>query len=133
MSRTYRHPERPWTANSARSAAHWSKNAERTRRWRTAFRLLAQEQETPPLGPCRIIVTPYLQRKPAQDVGACAPAAKAAIDGLVDAGLWPDDTAAHVVEIVYRAPIIGEGNALQLEVQPLIINTGPLTWMTRNL
>ena len=94
--------------------------------------MLAEEQNTPTLGPCRIIVTPYLQRRPTQDVGACAPAAKAAIDGLVDAGLWPDDTPTHVVEIVYRTPVIGEGNALQIDVQQILNNPAPLTWLTRH-
>ena len=131
MSWTLRHNERPWTANSARAASHWSKNADRTKKWRTAFQLLALEQQIPPLGPSRIIVTPYLQRGPIQDVGACAPAAKAAIDGLVDAGLWPDDTPTHVTEIVYRAPILGQGNALVIEIQSVIQANGPLTWITR--
>lgn len=92
------HPERPWTANSARAAKHWSVNASRTKQWRTAFHLLAFEAGVPSLGPCRVIVTPHLAKGPTQDVGARAPAAKAAIDGLVDAGVWPDDSPKNVVE-----------------------------------
>lgn len=129
---TLRYDERPWTANSARSADHWSKNATRTKRWRDAFHLLALESGLANAGPCRITVTPYLQRRPTQDVAACAPAAKAAIDGLVDAGVWPDDTPDYVVQIVFRAPVIGHGNALELDIESLLSATTALTWHTRN-
>lgn len=130
---TLRYDERPWTANSARAAGHWSKNATRTKRWRAAFHRLALEAGITNAGPCRITVTPYLQRRPTQDVGACAPAAKAAIDGLVDAGVWPDDTPDHVVEIVFRAPVIGEGNALEIDIQRLLAAPAALTWHTRHV
>ena len=116
---TVAYNQRPWTSNSARSASHWSQNANRTKQWRHAFQLLAQEKQIPALGPSRIIITPHLARGPYQDVGACFPAAKAAIDGLVDAGLWPDDTADHVVELIFRAPIRKSGDWLHLEIQPV--------------
>jgi hypothetical protein len=116
---TLRLPERPWTANSARSAKHWSVNSERTKQWRTAFRILAAEAGLRDLPPCRVTVTPYLHRGPVQDVGACAPAAKAAIDGLRDAGCWPDDTPCWVVELVFRAPVRGAGDALEVTVEPV--------------
>jgi hypothetical protein len=109
---------RPWTANSARSARHWSENARRTAEWRTAFTVLAQEAGVGPLGPCRVIVTPYLARGPRQDLGACFPASKAGIDGLVDAGVWPDDTPDWVTRLEFRPPVMGQGDGLELRLEP---------------
>ena len=121
MTWTLRHNERPWTANSARAAQHWSQNSTRTKKWRNAYTVLAREAAIPALGPCRITVTPYLKdRRGQQDVGACAPAAKAAIDGIRDAGVWPDDNAAYVVELVFRAPIYGQGDALEVTITPVL-------------
>lgn len=68
--------------------------------------------------PCRIVVTPYLARGPRQDIGACFPAAKAAIDGLVDAGCWPDDTPDWVTRLEFRPPVMGQGDGLELRLEP---------------
>lgn len=122
MRRTYtvRYNQRPWTSNNARAAKHWSVNARRTAEWRQAFAVLAKAEGIPPLGPCRVIVTPYLAtRRHRPDTGAHFPAYKAAQDGLVDAGVWPDDTEEHVVEVVFRPAVYGEGDGLELTLEPV--------------
>lgn len=53
-----------------------------------------------------------------QDVGACYPAVKAAIDGFVDAELIPDDDAYHLFAIIMHAPLTGEQDGLRLRVKP---------------
>jgi hypothetical protein len=117
---TLRYDERPFTANAARSASHWSVTAKLTAKWREAFRLLALEAGVADLGPTVVTVTPYLRdRRGRQDTGACFPAAKAAVDGICDAGAWPDDTAAYVVEVRFRPPIYGEGDGLVIELAPI--------------
>lgn len=111
--------ERPWTSNWARSTRHWSEVAKRTAAWRHAFEVLARTQIGHPLGPCEVVVTPYLaDRRGRQDVGGCFPSAKAALDGCVDGGLWPDDTPDWVVALIFRAPIFGQGDGLELELRP---------------
>ena len=131
MSWTLRHAERPWTANSARAAQHWSQNSTRTKKWRSAYTALTREAGVPALGPCRIVVTPYLKdRRGQQDVGACAPAAKAAIDGIRDAGVWPDDTAEYVVELTFRAPVYGQGDALEVTIVPMLAQPGDIPGFT---
>jgi hypothetical protein len=111
--------QRPWTSNWARSAKHWSDVARRTAAWRHAFEVLGLLHVGRALGPCEVIVTPYLaDRRGQQDCAACAPCAKAAIDGLVDAGLWPDDTAEWITRVTFLPPVYGQGNALQLELRP---------------
>lgn len=42
--------------------------------------------------PCEIIATPVTPKVCRQDTGAVMPTVKAIVDGLVDAGYWPDDT-----------------------------------------
>jgi hypothetical protein len=56
-----------------------------------------------------IIAQPYvLSAKYRQDVGACFPHVKAAIDGLVDAGILIDDHAQIVVKLTFLAPKYGK-------------------------
>jgi hypothetical protein len=119
---TLRYDERPFTANAARAASHWSVTSRKTAAWREAFRFLAQDAGAVGIGPTIVTVTPYLRnRRGRQDVGGCFPAAKAAIDGICDAGAWPDDDAAHVVELRFRPPVYGEGDALVVELLPVAV------------
>lgn len=79
----------------------WSRSA-RVRELRSAAATLARAQGVPPLGPADITVTyaspPRLRRlrhplasDAVTDSDAIAPTAKALVDGLVQAGLWPSD------------------------------------------
>lgn len=69
---------------------------------------MALELKPPPLNWCSIMVMPWQKTKRSMaDTGACHPAAKAAIDGIVDAGILPDDSPQYVREIIFRAPQIG--------------------------
>jgi hypothetical protein len=110
------YPERPWTTNAERSGNRWDR-AKKTKQWRTAYALLATELAPPRLEWCDVIVEPWLRnRAGVQDTGACHPAAKAAIDGLVDAGVLDDDTPDIVRSITYLAPKIGR-DALVLIIE----------------
>ena len=51
-----------------------------------------------------VTVEPHQKGGRSQDVGACNPAVKAAIDGLVDAGVLPDDSPEFVKSLVYLPP-----------------------------
>lgn len=113
------YPERPWTTNAERSGNRWDR-AKKTKQWRTAYAHLAADLAPPPLEWCHIIVEPWLRtRAGVQDTGACHPAAKAAIDGLVDAGILIDDTPDIVRQITYLAPKIGRDSlVLIIEGEP---------------
>jgi hypothetical protein len=50
-------------------------------------------------------VEPHQKGGRSQDVGACNPAVKAAIDGLVDAGILPDDSPEFVRSLVFLPPL----------------------------
>jgi len=54
-----------------------------------------------------------------QDTSACLPAVKAAVDGLVDGGLFLDDTGDHVKCIVFWAPVRSKSDALMISVTGL--------------
>lgn len=106
---------RPWTTNAERAGHRWTR-IEKTREWRLAFQLLSSELRPPRLAWCEIIAEPWLlNRRGMQDTGACHPAVKAAVDGLVDAGIITDDTPDIVRKITYLAPQTGR-DALTLIV-----------------
>lgn len=54
--------------------------------------------------------------KAPQDVGACAVAAKAAVDGLVDGGVFPDDNPAHVIAVLFTTPEPAPASGLRLTI-----------------
>lgn len=92
------HPKKPITTNAERAGNRW-KRAESTREWRDAFRLLAAE--IPPMRWMNVTVQPFQKRGRLQDTAACNPSAKAAIDGIVDAGVIPDDSGEYVRQITF--------------------------------
>jgi len=96
-----------FTLNKERSVHHMVR-AKITKEWRSAFCELAQEAMMPHMEQVEITIQPYvLSAKYRQDVGACFPQAKAAIDGLVDAGVLIDDNAKVVVKLTFLAPVFG--------------------------
>jgi len=96
---------------------HPMKRAKLVRQWRQTFALLALEATIPSLEEVSIIVTPYAKdRRWRADVGAAAPCAKACIDGLTDAGVFPDDNPDYVKYLGFHAPVIGKGDGLEIEI-----------------
>ena len=90
------------------------------RQWREAFLVLAKQQRIPRLDRVTIAVTPHLgNRRGLQDVAGCHPAAKAAIDGLVDAGVLSGDGPDVVTQLCFAAPVIGQGDALELRIEEI--------------
>ena len=50
------------------------------------------------------------------DTMASAPTVKAAIDGLVDAGVIPDDTGKHLAAVTFLPPVKGDKDTLTLRI-----------------
>jgi len=92
---------RPWTTNAERRMTRWERAAH-TKEWRGAFYWLAKAKRIPLLTAVTIEAVPLQARGPLQDTAACNPAVKAAIDGLVDAGVVPDDNGRHVRSITFH-------------------------------
>jgi hypothetical protein len=95
------HHGRILTVNAERAANRWVR-AEFVREWRQAFALLARQSKVPPLAWCDIAAHPSQARGRLQDTAACLPAVKAAVDGIVDAGIVPDDDGKHVRTITFH-------------------------------
>jgi len=106
--------ELPWTANAERSW-HYHKRATKVRETRERWAWIAKASKVPKLQRISVIATPLKSsRRAMPDVAACYPAVKAAIDGLVDAGVVYDDDPAHVCKITFYAPEISTHNGLCL-------------------
>lgn len=111
--------QKPWTLNAERSnrRGHWNR-AEQTRDWRGAFHLLALEAGRPHFTAVTVTVKHELKNRAAMpDTGSCIGAAKAAIDGLVDAGVLDDDSPDIVHRLTFDAPTVTGVDALVLVVE----------------
>lgn len=94
---------RPLTTNALLSGRSHVWRYRRRKLWRTAAHdaAIARGPVDLPSTPCAVEVTVLWAGGSKQDVGSCAPAAKAAIDGLIDAGWLDDDDPEHVARIIY--------------------------------
>lgn len=107
-------------ANRFRNMHHFQKAAV-TGPWRKAFCSLAQESAIPALERIGVRVQVSLSKRRQMDVDAATVCAKAAIDGLVDAGVLPDDKPPFVQWITFVAPVIGcENDLLTLSITEVI-------------
>lgn len=82
---------RPWTTNKDRTMHHHER-AKLVKTWRETYKGLAEKAGIPPLKVFAIEAYPKLKDRRLQDTAACNPAVKAAIDGIIDAGVAPDDS-----------------------------------------
>jgi hypothetical protein len=111
--------ERPPTMNLFMGGSWWD-HSPITARWRTAAATAMRRKlhglEERPQPPLCVTVKPwYPDRRSWPDVGAQLPAAKACIDGCVDAGLIPDDTEEYVARLVFEtAGVSADAPALVL-------------------
>lgn len=89
---------------SLNSRMHWAEKGRVTRDLRKAAWALAKAARIPPLERARVVVEyqpPQVTRR--RDLDNVPPASgKPAIDGVVDAGVLPDDAPPYLTEITYR-------------------------------
>ncbi|MFZ5852279.1 MAG: hypothetical protein ACOYY2_12925 [Actinomycetota bacterium] len=102
-----------WTVNHERAKGRWD-HRRRTDTMRALARAAAEEAKIPALLHARITAQPYQRRGVLADTGNHYPAVKAAIDGLVDAGLLEDDSPRHVHYLALLPPQRGENGLLLL-------------------
>lgn len=107
---------RPWTLNLERRE-HWSKARSLTREWRERFGWLGltnRQQFKRAEVVCEVICA-----KPLPDTGNAYGALKAAIDGLVDAGVLPGDGPEVIRSLTMLAPRVpypGDPECLRVTV-----------------
>ena len=101
MEWTITDKERPWTANAERRM-HYHERARRVREARTRWTWLVLAEKIPNLERVSIVAQPLARsRKWRADVAACYPSVKAAIDGIVDAGVIGDDDDSHLLAVTF--------------------------------
>jgi hypothetical protein len=113
---------RPWTTNSERAGNRWQR-ATNVKEWRQAFFYLAKAQKIPQLKWATITIEPWQKGGVFQDVASCNPAAKAAIDGIVDAKILEDDSPEFLKAITFLRPQRGK-NAMVLYLQGVMLMRG---------
>lgn len=101
--------ERPWTVNAERKM-HYHTRAKKVRVYREAFYYLAADAGLPQLESMCIEATPVLGDNRLQDTAACNGAVKAAIDGLVDFGIVPDDSNEWLKWIKFYPCLVNPGS-----------------------
>jgi hypothetical protein len=105
---------RPWTLNLERRE-HWSKARSLTREWREQFGWLGLQNRQ---RFARVeVVCEVICAKPLPDTGNAYGALKAAIDGLVDAGVLPGDgpdLIAALTMLAPRVPYPGDPDCLRV-------------------
>lgn len=93
-----------WTVNRERTK-HWSYRSKMAAPWRRDAAIMARAAGIPHLDRCTIDIMPAQLRGKLADTGAHEPAAKAILDGIVDAGVLDDDTGAYVLTITSHPPV----------------------------
>lgn len=85
-----------WVSSNHR--LHWQVKADRMKTWRDAGNIWARKAKLSGLVPSRVVAELVLigRRRARIDPANYQDTAKAVIDGLVDAGVWPDDSSAWV-------------------------------------
>ena len=96
-------PLKPWTTNAERRM-HRYERAAAVKQMRNTATVLYRKERLPKFEWCTVAALPTQRRGPLQDVAACNPAVKAAIDGLIDAERIADDTPAYLPLVTFLAP-----------------------------
>ena len=99
-------PERVFTMNQGLRGSHWAATTF-TKEWREAFRLMAEG--CAPLAWCHVKAQTIHGTDRRMDVLAEAIGVKAAIDGIVDAHVLPDDNPAYVRSVTCLPPVYIKG------------------------
>lgn len=114
---TLEHEHRPLPMNAYRKL-HYHDRRKYDAGVRDAFGWLARQAAIPALEAVIVTAVPVLRTaRSMPDVGACFPAVKAGIDGLVDAGVVPDDKPAYLRALTFVAPEKADRDALILLVE----------------
>ena len=115
----------PWINANARD--HWTKKGRLTRSWRSASAAWAKHQKLRPVTQPVVIVATVVKTNARRfDVENLAPTVKAAIDGLRDSGVLPEDDTRWVTEVWLRAGDPDRAASLSLLITPAV----PMTTTT---
>lgn len=86
---------------SANQRMHWAPKSQATKALRALGKGTALIQKVRDIGPCHVAAFIGYPRGGRVDPSNAAPTVKALIDGMTDAGVWPDDDHTHVIGPTY--------------------------------
>lgn len=113
-----------WMSSNQR--LHWARRAERTGWVRQMFMIAARNAALPRMEQVHVAAEIGYPRAVKADPANAAPTVKAALDGLTDAGVWPDDDSEHVVAVTYlRSPKTGQAGLHRVR---LILTDQTVPW-----
>lgn len=98
------HHDKPWTLNDIRHQSSWRVEQRRIKAWRQAFRILAHDRDFKQFARVTVTVEHHTRTRRLADTCAIVAAYKAGLDGLVDAGVLPDDSPEHVTAVTFLPP-----------------------------
>lgn len=109
-------PTKPWSTNDDRRF-HPHQRAEHIRQWKTATLIAWRQAEHGPLGQRGVVTLqiPFAQNRRRDPHNYCGTVLKAVVDGLVRAGVWPDDTPEWVG---HREPVLLKGGLVVVTIEP---------------
>lgn len=93
----------PYGLLTSNARPHWSVAREVARYWRHVAAVTAREAGIPRVDRGRVVVTFHKATNRRFDPGNLAPVSKAILDGIVDAGVFEDDSHEYVVGPDHRA------------------------------
>ncbi len=76
---------------------HWRKRAKLTKHWRTLAKVEAQRQVIPPMKKIKLSVVIYRRNLGVADEDNDRGRTKGILDGIVDAGVVPNDTRGEII------------------------------------
>lgn len=98
---------------------HFAVKARLTKEIRSVASQCARAANIAPQPQSAVLTVWFPPDKRRRDAGSLVLTAKAAIDGLVDAGVWPDDDPTHVAEERYRiGPVDRDHPRIELHLIP---------------
>lgn len=98
---------------------HWRKKAKLTKAWRDAARLAALDTYTGVWETARVVCSIRFATNHRRDAGNYYPTAKAIVDGLVDAAVFPDDDDSRIVGPDMRRHIPNGSPLVTITITPL--------------
>lgn len=96
---TFEIPPELWM--SANDRTHWAAKARSTKQLRSLGFIGARAKKVRDLGTCHVTAWIGYPRNGKADPANASPTVKALIDGITDAGAWPDDDHTHVIGPTY--------------------------------
>lgn len=105
---------------NANDRSTWMARSRETRRWRASARAEAAARRIPHLSGGRVVAELHFGDARRRDPANWAPTAKAVMDGLVDAGVFPDDNHRYVVGPDMRIgdPVLGAAVGMKVLIYP---------------